>query len=400
VLAGIGAQNAPPAPAPSNPVPILALPSPTGPGAPATPLPPPSGAPTSGAASASTSPPAAGSTALQTPVAPISVPPPPAPPVLDILPTLTAAPVTAQTPSLVAPAGPSDDSATVTSKNATDRADDNAADAATSAEAAALASALIMPGMYVPTLQAPATLATATATTTAIAALAAGDSDQSETAQASADSNAAFTLVTTDAANSVTPSAAPAIGSIWASGAQSGAATVGAADNTCGATAALNAAQATPLHIPTLHPQPASDAAPPAQLRAPLGSAAWTDQLGAQLTWMARHGQESGSLRVSPEHLGPVEVRIEMRDGTASVWFGAAHADTRSALEQSLPRLRELFATSGLFLADAGVARDAPRQYAKPVTPSNATNSAGNASVTISTAHVALSRSGLVDTYV
>jgi flagellar hook-length control protein FliK len=288
----------------------------------------------------------------------------------------------------------------VNSKNATDHSDDNAADAAATAEAAALSSALFMPGMYVPTLQAPTTPATATATTTAMAALTSA-SEQSDAAPATADTNGTFTLVTTDATNSLTPSAAaPLVGSIWASGVQAGAPTAEGADNTSGATAALSAAQATPLHVPTIHSQAAADTAPPAQLRAPVGSAAWTDQLGAQLTWMARHGQESGSLHVSPEHLGPVEVRIEMRDGTASVWFGAAHADTRSALEQSLPRLRDLFATSGLSLGDAGVARDAPRQNAKPVTPSNATNSAGNASVTISKASVALSRSGLIDTYV
>jgi flagellar hook-length control protein FliK len=99
--------------------------------------------------------------------------------------------------------------------------------------------------------------------------------------------------------------------------------------------------------------------------------------------------------------LGPVEVRIDVRDGATSVWFGAAHPDTRSALEQSLPRLRELFAASGLLLADAGVARDAPRQNTAPrradlrsaAVPTNRPSATSKVSP-------APTHSGLVDTYV
>jgi flagellar hook-length control protein FliK len=165
------------------------------------------------------------------------------------------------------------------------------------------------------------------------------------------------------------------------------------------ATAAAAAAQAGPLQSPA-HAQLATDARAPTEIRAPVGSPAWTEELGTQLTWMTSHGQDSASLRLAPEHLGPVEVRIDVRDGAASVWFGAAHADTRSALEQSLPRLRELFAASGLLLADAGVARDAPRQNARPVAPVPLAGSAGDTSITTSRASSGPTHSGLVDTYV
>jgi flagellar hook-length control protein FliK len=165
------------------------------------------------------------------------------------------------------------------------------------------------------------------------------------------------------------------------------------------ATAAAASAQAGPLQS-FAHSQPATDARAPAEIRAPVGSPAWTEELGTQLTWMTSHGQDSASLRLSPEHLGPVEVRIDVRDGAASVWFGAAHPDTRSALEQSLPRLRELFAASGMLLADAGVARDAPRQNARPAAPVALAASAGDASISTSKAQAGPAHSGLVDTYV
>jgi len=100
-------------------------------------------------------------------------------------------------------------------------------------------------------------------------------------------------------------------------------------------------------------------------LHNPVGTAAWADELGTRLTILAERGQHSASLRLSPEHLGPLEVRISVRDDQASVWFGAAHSDTRAAIEQALPRLRELFASQGLSLTDAGVFREPPREQTK-----------------------------------
>lgn len=107
-----------------------------------------------------------------------------------------------------------------------------------------------------------------------------------------------------------------------------------------------------------------SDAVIARPLHQPVGSAAWADEIGSRLTLMVDQGKHTASLRLSPEHLGPLEIRITMRDDQASVWFGAAHADTRAAIETALPRLRELFASQGLSLADAGVFREPPREHA------------------------------------
>ena len=101
---------------------------------------------------------------------------------------------------------------------------------------------------------------------------------------------------------------------------------------------------------------------PAATLQSPVGSSEWAEELGTRLAVMTAQGDQSGSLRLSPEHLGPLEVQIRMQDDKANVVFGAQHADTRRALEEALPRLRELFAASGLQLGDAGVSREAPRQ--------------------------------------
>ena len=145
----------------------------------------------------------------------------------------------------------------------------------------------------------------------------------------------------------------------------------------------------------SLHAQTGTNTA---ELKSSVGSAAWTDELGGQLTWMTQRGLESGSLRVSPEHLGPVEVKITVQNGDASVWFGASHPDTRAALEQALPRLQEMFASQGLTLTDSGVSRESPRQSRSMLPQSVAAVSAvGSSDVSVSAA-VRLSV-GLVDTY-
>lgn len=140
------------------------------------------------------------------------------------------------------------------------------------------------------------------------------------------------------------------------------------------------------------------DPGPQRPLHQPVGTSAWADELGTRMVLMSERGQQSASLRLNPENLGPLEVRISVRDDQASVWFGSAHSDTRAAIEQALPRLRELFESQGLSLTDAGVHHDAPRD--RSGTPSQTSNGSSLASENDVTPAQAIVRLGLVDEYV
>jgi len=147
----------------------------------------------------------------------------------------------------------------------------------------------------------------------------------------------------------------------------------------------------------------AAEGAPQAasgEVRTPVGAKGWSDELGNQLTMMAANGRETASLKLSPEHLGPLEIRIAMKDGEASVMFNASNSDTRSALEQSLPRLREMFASQGLVLGDANVSRDTPRDLFKPATFAKASRDSSDGGDDASVKAITMKRLGLVDTYV
>jgi flagellar hook-length control protein FliK len=128
----------------------------------------------------------------------------------------------------------------------------------------------------------------------------------------------------------------------------------------------------------------------------PVGSAAWADEIGTRVVMMTESGNHTASLKLSPDHLGPLEINITVRDDKASVWFGAAHADTRAAIETALPRLREMFEAQGLSLADAGVFREPPREQGAV---KNSMTSAGQGEATDEVTVTSRTRLGLVDAY-
>jgi flagellar hook-length control protein FliK len=102
-----------------------------------------------------------------------------------------------------------------------------------------------------------------------------------------------------------------------------------------------------------------------ATISVPVASGAWPHAVAAQVHWLVNNDVQSATLRLSPEHLGPVEVQIDVRHSQVNVNFSAAHAETRVALEQTVPRLREIFASGGLTLGEATVQQD-PRPGSQP----------------------------------
>jgi flagellar hook-length control protein FliK len=62
------------------------------------------------------------------------------------------------------------------------------------------------------------------------------------------------------------------------------------------------------------------------------------------------------TVRLDPDHLGPLHVRISLVEGALSVGLTAANADAQRALETALPQLRGALADSGLRLDRLDVA--------------------------------------------
>jgi len=87
----------------------------------------------------------------------------------------------------------------------------------------------------------------------------------------------------------------------------------------------------------------------------PVRDAAWGEQISERVVVMAGNNLKSAEIRLTPAELGPLRIRVSVEDGAANVTFHAQQAVTREAIEQALPRLREMLAENGLSLGDAEV---------------------------------------------
>jgi flagellar hook-length control protein FliK len=113
--------------------------------------------------------------------------------------------------------------------------------------------------------------------------------------------------------------------------------------------AALQAAQAaagvTAEHIP-----------------ARVGSNGWDQQVGQKIVWMAADGEQSAELTLNPPDLGPLQVVLNVGNDGASIEFSSSQLEVRQALENALPRLREMMSESGIALGNATVNAGMPDQ--------------------------------------
>ena len=98
------------------------------------------------------------------------------------------------------------------------------------------------------------------------------------------------------------------------------------------------------------------------QIDIPLSDPEFGQALGDRVLWMNGRNVHGAEIRLNPAELGPLRVKITVEDGAANVAFNAQHSVTREAIEQALPRLREMLAESGLSFGGASVSDEGVAQ--------------------------------------
>lgn len=119
----------------------------------------------------------------------------------------------------------------------------------------------------------------------------------------------------------------------------------GAADSGNPLATVLKAAESPPLRFATQQ----------LSLDTPLHGKNWQHGVGERIIWMLGNSVQNVSLRISPAHLGPVEIQLSVNQDQATVSFSAQHALVREALEAGIPRLREMFQENNLQLTHVDV---------------------------------------------
>lgn len=91
----------------------------------------------------------------------------------------------------------------------------------------------------------------------------------------------------------------------------------------------------------------------------PISHPGWGRDLGEHIIWMNNKDISAAEIKLNPVHLGPISVRIDVsQDNQTSILFTAQHAETKEALEASLPRLKEMLQGQQLNLVNVNISQN------------------------------------------
>lgn len=82
-----------------------------------------------------------------------------------------------------------------------------------------------------------------------------------------------------------------------------------------------------------------------------------SDALGEKIHWMRNANISIAELHLHPAELGSIEIKIVTEDQQARISFITSSATARDVIEESLPKLRELLADSGLALDQSDISQ-------------------------------------------
>ena len=127
-----------------------------------------------------------------------------------------------------------------------------------------------------------------------------------------------------------------------------------------GGDAPANAASSFASVLSLASPAGASVSAPapePAQMENPwpVQDPAFVEHLAGQVSEALVGGIERAEITLNPRDLGPIRIELSLSGENASIAFSATQPETRTAIEQSLPILRNMLSEHGLALAQASV---------------------------------------------
>lgn len=111
-----------------------------------------------------------------------------------------------------------------------------------------------------------------------------------------------------------------------------------------------------------------------------INTPAWKNALGERAIMVSTQNLNVANIQLDPPELGSLSVRVHMnQDQQVSLNFTSPHAHVRDAVEQSLPRLREMFAEQGLSLQDSSVAdQSADQQHREQFAEQGETGNSGS----------------------
>lgn len=95
---------------------------------------------------------------------------------------------------------------------------------------------------------------------------------------------------------------------------------------------------------------------------APVGSSGFAKELGQQVTWLSGQEVKQAQIRLNPESLGPLDVKVNVEHGRVDVAFMTQHPAATAAVQQGLDHLSQMLSGQGLSLGQATVGQQSQQQ--------------------------------------
>ena len=94
----------------------------------------------------------------------------------------------------------------------------------------------------------------------------------------------------------------------------------------------------------------------------PVHSPRFAEGFTQQVVVLAQHGIQQAQMSLTPPALGPIDVRITVNNDEATVQIAAHSGAARDAIQDALPRLKDMLEQSGVRLSDASVFAQLPQR--------------------------------------
>jgi flagellar hook-length control protein FliK len=139
-------------------------------------------------------------------------------------------------------------------------------------------------------------------------------------------------------------------------------ATTFATDNNSPSTAGIHALGNLTATAPVV-PAGATGGTHSLAMNSPAGSSGFAKELGQQITWLSGQDVKQAQIRLNPQDLGPLDVKVSVEHGRVDVSFITQHPDATAAVQQSLGQLHQMLGGQGLSLGHATVGQHAQQQF-------------------------------------
>ncbi len=87
----------------------------------------------------------------------------------------------------------------------------------------------------------------------------------------------------------------------------------------------------------------------------PLNQPQWGESLAGRVSLLLSENQQTAKININPPELGPIEIRVTIKNEQANINFFAHHGDVRDAIEDAFPKLREMLSQNGLSMGESNV---------------------------------------------